>query len=204
MNNQALNFEIHRKIFHLCSIIFPVAYLFIPKIIMTVILIILTSIVTYLDISRHYKPKIKGLIEKFLGKFLRFEERSGQFALSGASYMALGFLLSCSLFTKELAITAWLVLIISDCFAAIVGMKFGSPLFNGKSFAGAAAFFMSSVLISIVVYFISSFSTSFLIIIISSTLTTLAEFFSDQIKINDNLSIPMTYGLSTIILGLIF
>ncbi len=204
MDDQALDFEIRRKLFHLCSIIFPVIYLFTPKIIMVATLAVIAGFVIYLDISRHYKPKIKEFIEKFLGKFLRFDEQNGQFVLSGSSYMALGFLLSCALFSKGLAIAAWLVLIVADCFAAIVGMKFGSPLFNGKSFAGSAAFFMSSFLISIVVYFIYDFSTNFLIIIMSSFITTLVEFFSDQIKINDNFSIPMTYGLSTVILGLIF
>jgi dolichol kinase len=31
----------------------------------------------------------------------------------------------------------------------------------------------------------------------------LVEFFSKQIKINDNLSIPLTYSLSTVIFGFI-
>lgn len=203
MSSETLNFEIQRKIFHLCSLLFPVVYIFVSKITMGIALTIIAGITLYLDISRHYNTKIKGFIDNFLGRFLRFEEKSGEFTLSGASYMAFGFLITCLLFSKGLAITAWLVLIVSDCFAAIVGMKFGSPLFNGKSYMGAAAFFLSAMLISILSYFIVGFSTSFFIIIISCLLCTIVEFFSDQINVNDNLSIPLTYALSTFILSLI-
>lgn len=202
MPNITLNFEIQRKAFHLCSILFPVIYIFTPKIIMGVALTIITGFTVYLDISRHYNSKIKGLIDKIFGKILRLEEESGYFSLSGASYMAFGLLISCLIFSKGLAIASWFVLIFSDCFAAIVGMKFGSPLFNGKSYIGSASFFISAVLVSIISYFVVGYNTSFFIIIISSFLATLVEFFSEQIKINDNLSIPLTYAMSTFVLGL--
>lgn len=170
---------------------------------MCAILAVIAGMTLYLDISRHYNKKIKGIIEKFLGKFLRIEENSGHFSLTGASYMALGFLITGVFFSQGLAIVSWLVLIVSDCFAAVIGMKFGYPLFNGKSYAGVITFFVSAVFISIMTYFTVGYSTNFFIILISSFLTTLVEFFSKQIKINDNLSIPLTYSLSTVILGFI-
>jgi len=202
MYNSELSFEIQRKVFHLCSLIFPIAYLFMPKMIMAITLTIIAGITLYLDISRHYNPKIKELIKNIFGKIIREDEDNGQFSLSGASYMALGFLISCLFFSKGLAITSWLVLIISDCFAAVVGIKYGSPLFNGKSYAGSLSFFVSSVLISVMTYFIVGYSTSFFIILISSFVTTIVEFFSDQIKVNDNFSIPLTYALVTFVLSL--
>jgi dolichol kinase len=170
---------------------------------MCTILAVIASMTIYLDISRHYNKKIKEAIEKFLGKFLRLEESSDYLSLTGSSYMALGLLVSSVFFPQGLAITSWFVLIISDCFAALIGMKFGQPLFNGKSYAGMITFFVSTVFISIMSYFTIGYSTTFFIILISSFLTTLVEFFSEQIKINDNLSIPLTYSLSTVILGFI-
>tara|TARA_B110000503_G_scaffold103741_1_gene154837 strand:+ start:723 stop:1238 length:516 start_codon:yes stop_codon:yes gene_type:complete len=170
---------------------------------MCTILAVIASITLYLDISRHYNKKIKEAIEKFLGRFLRIEETNNYLSLTGSSYMALGLLISSVFFSQGLAITSWFVLIISDCFAALVGMKFGHPLFNGKSYAGMITFFVSSVLVSIMSYFTIGYSTTFLIILISSFLTMLVEFFSKQIKINDNLSIPLTYSLSTVIFGFI-
>jgi dolichol kinase len=169
---------------------------------MAIILTIIAGITLYLDISRHYNQKIKGFIENIFGNILREEEDSGQFALSGASYMALGFLTSCLFFSKGLTITSWLILIVADCFAAVVGMKYGSPLFNGKSYAGSVSFFISSVLISIMTYFIIGYNTSFLIILISSLVTTIVEFFSSELKVNDNFSIPLTYAFVTFFLSL--
>lgn len=203
MTSETLNFEIQRKIFHLCSLVFPIIYIFLSKITMGIALTIVAGITLYLDISRHYNPKIKGFVDNFLGKFQRVEEKSGEFVLSGASYMAFGFLITCLLFSKGLAITSWLVLIVSDCIAAVLGMKFGSPLFNGKSYIGSASFFFSAMLISIMSYFVIGYNTSFSVIIISCLLCTVVEFFSDQINIDDNLSIPLTYALSTFIFGLI-
>jgi dolichol kinase len=204
MQNAIINFEIKRKLFHLSSLIFPLIYLFTPRITMSIALLIITAITIYLDISRHYNPKIKELIDKFLGKFLRTSEKSGEFSFSGASYMAAGFFFTCLFFAKGLAITSWLVLIISDALAAIVGIKFGVPLSNGKSIAGSITFFLSTLLISIIGYFFIGYNTSFLVIIISSVVTTILEFYSKQIKIDDNLSVPVTYGLVTAICAIFF
>jgi dolichol kinase len=204
MPNLALNFELKRKTFHLCSLVFPLAYAFTNKMTMCILLTIIAGFTLYIDISRHYNIKIKMFVEKVLGQFLRKNEQSGQFALSGSSYMILGFLLSCIFFSKGLAITSWLILIISDCFAAIIGMKYGSPLFseNGKSLAGFVSFFASAFFISIMMYFTVGYSTTFVIIIVSSFITACVEFFSDQIKIDDNFSIPVTYALTTSLLRL--
>ncbi|RTK93355.1 MAG: hypothetical protein EKK61_01420 [Rickettsiales bacterium] len=201
MSDSKLDFEIQRKIFHLYSLIFPVAYIFISKSTMCIALTIITAIALYLDISRHYNPKIKTLVANFFGRFLREEENNGQFAFSGASYMACGFLLTCLLFNKGLAINSWFILIISDCFAAIVGLKYGSPLFNGKTLAGSISFFVSAVFISILTYFVIGYRTTFIIIIVSSFVVTIIEFFSKEIKINDNFSIPVSYALITTILS---
>jgi len=204
MHNENFNFEVTRKIFHLYGLIFPLVYAFISKVSMSILLLILTVFTLYADIFRHRNQKIKELVDKFFNKFLRNKEKTGSYKLSGASYMALGLLISCLFFSKGLVITSWLILIISDSMAALIGMKYGMPLQNGKSLVGAGAFFASSIFISIVIYFFISHSTSFIIIIFSSLIATLAEFYADQVEINDNLSIPLCYCLTTVILGLIF
>ncbi|MFK7973502.1 MAG: hypothetical protein AB8B66_01375 [Rickettsiaceae bacterium] len=168
-------------------------------------LTIITGIVVCIDISRHHSPKIKRMIVKYMHFCLRENEINGHLKLTGASYMMMGLLLSGVLFSKGLAITAWLILIISDCIAAIIGTKFGLPLalFNGKSLIGSLFFFISAIFVSIITYFAIGYSTSFAIIILSSFLTTLAEFFAPKLRINDNFLIPITYSLSTILFGLV-
>lgn len=203
MNIEDFDFEKKRKAFHLSAIILPLIYIFISRTSITLMLFIVTAATLYLDISRHSSIKISEFVTKFFTKIMRADESNGSFALSGSSFMMLGFFLTALLFPKNLAICSWLILIVSDCLAALVGTKIGNSLNNGKSFAGSTAFLLSAIFISILVYFYLGFNTSFIIIIISAIATTAIEFYSKDLKVNDNLSIPLTYCFSTAILSYI-
>lgn len=195
------NSELKRKLFHCSSIIFPITYLFISKLTMLVIMIISTGIVLSLDISRHHNSKIQGLVDKIFGKIMRSQEKSGNFMLSGISYMFLGFFITCALFCKGTAISSMMVLIISDTAAAIVGKKAGTKFVHGKSIEGLAAFFLSSFLIGMLSYTFAAYKASFLTIFVASAITSLVEYNSNKYNINDNLAIPVTYGMVISILG---
>lgn len=195
------NFELKRKSFHLCAIIMPFLYLWVSKSFIVTSLCILTVCVLYLDISRHYNPKIRELTSKFFLKIMREEEKNIPLKLSGASFMMSGFLLSAIFFSKGLAITAWLILIISDCLAALIGTRIGVALENGKSIAGVVTFFITAFCISLICNAFIGYNTSFPIIILSCIITTAAEFYSKNISIDDNLLIPLTYGFATEILN---
>ncbi|MCC8371200.1 MAG: SEC59/DGK1/VTE5 family protein [Rickettsia endosymbiont of Pseudomimeciton antennatum] len=199
MQTKIFKFEIQRKTFHLYSLIIPLFYLFSSKLVVTTLLFLLTVCVLYIDIARHYNLYVKKFTDRFLRKFMRPEERSGSFRLSGGSFMAIGFFLTALLFSKGLAISSWLILIIADCLAALVGTKIGKPLENGKSLEGSIAFLTSAIFISMLVYFFIGYHTSFTVIIISSVVTTIGEFYAKDLLINDNLLIPLTYCFSTII-----
>ncbi|OZG31781.1 MULTISPECIES: diacylglycerol/polyprenol kinase family protein [Rickettsieae] len=199
MQTKIFKFEIQRKTFHLYSLIIPLFYLFSSKLIITTLLFLLTACVLYVDIARNYNLYIKKFTDRFLRKFMRPEEQSGLFRLSGSSFMAIGFFLTALLFSKGLAISSWLILIIADCLAALVGTKIGKPLENGKSLEGSIAFLISAIFISMLVYFFIGYHTSFTVIIISSVVTTIGEFYAKDLLINDNLLIPLTYCFSTII-----
>lgn len=200
-NFKSLSFEIKRKLFHISSILIPIFYIFTPRFVMTVFLILSTALILYVDISRYYNPKIKGLVIKIFSKIMREEEMSSSLSLSGMSYFFMGCLLVVALFPKWLAITSIMILIICDAVAALVGKRFGKPLANGKSLEGFAAFAMSAIIISIICYLISGVGLSFSIIFLASLVTALTEFFSKNLRINDNLSIPLIYAFSSIIFG---
>ncbi|CEO16810.1 Cytidylyltransferase family protein [Rickettsia monacensis] len=203
MEIKDFDFEKKRKIFHLSAIIFPLLYLFIPRTAITLLLFIITVITLYLDVSRHNNAKISEFVTRFFSKVIRLEENNSSFALSGISFMMLGFFLTALLFPKNLVICSWLILIISDCLAALVGVKIGNSLSNGKSVSGSVTFLASAIFISILGYFYLGYNTSFIIIIISCIGATAAEFYSKDLRINDNLSIPLSYCLSTAILSYI-
>ncbi len=209
MNKNSINFELKRKAFHLCALIFPIIYIFLQKKYMVAILAIITLITIYLDIYRHSNLKIKEVIQKFFGFLLRDKEQKTATdlnldSLSGSSYMALGFFITALLFAKGLTIASWLILIICDSAAAIIGKQHGKTLDNGKSYEGSGVFFALSILIGMLSYFIIGYNTSFFVILLSSILTTCAEFYAKDLKLNDNLSIPCTYAFSTYLFSFVF
>lgn len=167
-----------------------------------IVLFPLTIIATYFDVSRHYNYQVKSIVNNLFGNIMRKSELSGSFRLSGVTYMMSGFLLSATFFSKELAITSWFILIISDTIASLVGIKLGSIKVNEKTIEGSIAFFASAVFISIICYFYISYNTSFMTILISCLITTLIELYSEEININDNLLIPIGYCLVTYILNI--
>lgn len=193
-----LSFEIKRKIFHISGLIFPLSYLFLTKFFILIILCLLVAITVIFDTSRHYNPKIRGLIDGFFYKIMRKSEESGTFKLSGVTYMITGLFLSALFFSKELAITSWLILIIADPLATLVGIKIGSEKIHGKTLEGSFAFLFASIFISILSYYFIGYNTNFLGIIISSIMATASEFFSKKINIDDNLLIPLVYGFTSV------
>lgn len=190
------NPELQRKALHCASIIFPLIYLFSSKLYMVIILMLSTGLVLSMDISRHYNKLIQGIVDKFFKTIMREEELSGTSKLTGASYMFLGFFISCVLFSKGLAIACFLVLIVSDTLAAIVGKKYSSSSPNDKSVEGAGAFFVSALLIGSLAHTIVPYETNFFGIILAAGATSLVEYYSKDIGFNDNLIIPVAYGLS--------
>lgn len=200
---QSYDLEIKRKIFHCLSIIFPIMYLATSKLTMVMILTVISGIAISLDISRHYNSTIQGLVARFFTNIMREDETSGNFKLSGVSYMFLGFFISCLIFSKGVAIAAFLVLIVSDSAAALVGKKIGRPTENGKSIEGSAAFAVTATLIGLLSYTFQSYESSFIAIIIASIATTWVEYNSAKLGVNDNLAIPVTFGTALTLLGLI-
>jgi len=201
LNLEHYNLEVKRKLFHCMSIIFPIFYLITNKLTMVMVLTVITGLAVSLDISRHYNKTIQDLVARFFTAIMREDEISGNFKLSGVSYMFIGFFVTCILFSKGVAISAFLVLIISDTAAALVGKKIGKPMANGKSIEGSIAFGATAMLIGMLSYTFQSYVSSFTGIIIASVITTLVEYHSDRLNINDNLSIPVTFGLVITVLG---
>jgi dolichol kinase len=115
--------------------------------------------------------------------------------------MFLGFFITTVLFSKGTAISAFLVLIVADTAAAIVGKHVGKEYKYGKSIEGTSAFFLSAFLIGLLSYTMFDYGASFFTILIASIASSAVEFYSNKYNIDDNLAIPVTYGMVISILG---
>lgn len=186
--------EINRKIFHMASLVFPIFYAFVSQFVAIIVLFIIAGCTITLDIARHYHPKVQELVDNFFSSIMRPHEQSGTFRLSGSSYMMAGFFITAVFFAKGVAIASWLVLIVSDSCAALFGSKIGKPTNYGKSFEGSVAFFVSAVLVSTIAHMIEPYHTNFVVIILAAASTAAVEYYSPQIGIDDNLTIPVTFA----------
>lgn len=193
MCKRKFSFEIKRKLLHLSSVGFPIIYYNTSKIIIVIILLCFFSIFVSIDILRYNVHKIQALVKKFFDSIIRDEEKHN-FRLTGATYMLMSMFVTAMLFSKFIAITSWVILIISDTSASLVGKNFGKKTIFRKSLLGSISFFFSSLIIVYILSYIFNFSTNILHAMICCLITTIFEFFSSYLKIDDNLGIPIIFS----------
>lgn len=188
--------ELARKAIHLLSLSIPIAYHFVDKTTALLILIPIALIFTVGDIVSKRIKWFGDLVSFFFGKILRRHERPDSPHLNGATWVFISSVLVVAAFPKFIAMTALTILIISDILAAIVGRSVGRHKIYDKSIEGSAAFFFSALAIIIAYYFIYSPPVMFLFGgLFASFIATFVELMSNELDIDDNISIPFTAGL---------
>jgi len=187
--------EVIRKGIHLCSLSIPLIYFFITRSMALTLLLPLTAAFITVDLSRYYIPAVSRWFYRWFGWLLRqHEQDDGRKRLNGASNVLISATLSVFLFPKIIAINAFAILIISDTTSALIGRRFGKRRFFGKSLEGSLAFFLSAVLVVLVAPKIQYLPTEYAIGIAAAAIGALVE--AASVRIDDNLSIPISIGLS--------
>ncbi len=138
--------EILRKSFHLLILLLPLAFYELGRWQALAIIAPIALVVGGVDYYRRKNIKLQFYFTKSFNSILRQHELSGEhfcgatWALAAASII----FLICS---EEIAITAFVILAISDTFAAIIGRTFPSKPFFEKSTFGSAAFYISGLIV---------------------------------------------------------
>lgn len=189
-----LTHESYRKSLHLLLILIPMAFLHFGKWQTLLVLAPISIFVISLDFLRRKSPKIKNLFGKIFGAILREHELSGE-KLSGASFVFLAACINFFVFKIEIATAGFLILVISDAFAALVGKAVPSQPFFEKSIAGSAAFFFSAVAILIGCgIFFDSKAWFYLFGFVAVFAVTIIEARPSFIGIDDNFTIPLMFS----------
>ena len=177
--------EFLRKAIHFSSLIYPALYYFyLTKLEISLLTLVIFIFLLCVDILRMKRPNIRAFFNKFFSFVSRSNEVTGGFY--GSTYFMLGAFLSFALFTKEIAIAAILVLVISDALASLVGKSVGGrKLSLEKTLSGFLAFLISASVIS------ALFNPLF---IIPAIFASFAELYAKKLKLDDNLIIPLVYG----------
>jgi dolichol kinase len=200
---QSYAVEFVRKAIHLCSLSIPVVYYFIPQATALEVLVPLSLVFGLLDIARVHHQPTRNFFHRLFGWLLRDHERDGRsLRLTGATYVLLSACLFIWLYPKVIFITAFSILIISDTLAALVGRKFGKHPFFGKSLEGTTAFFLSALVVVALTPKAVGVFGEYAIGGIAALAGAIAE--ASMTKIDDNLSIPLTVGVTMWLLYYVF
>lgn len=197
--------EYIRKAIHQFSMLIPVIYYFTPRDLAIKILILLTLGFVTVDIIRYYNPTAQKLFYKFFGFILRQHERDHKMKnLNGATWVFISALVCVIIFPKFIVINAFAILILSDASAAVFGRKFGKHKFFKKSLEGTIAFIIAAIPVVLLAPKVQNLPGEYIITMVSAIVGGIIEAASIDLKVDDNLSIPVSIGATMWILYLIF
>jgi len=201
--SQKYRHEIARKLLHMCSFLI-VIFIYLTEKTTACIVIGALFVLLFIGNTILLSSGFRFLNEfkvKYFSFLLRDDEKYGYIS---SNWFLLGCFLSVLLFSKEIAMLAITVLIFGDAFAALVGMKFGKHKFkNGKSWEGTLGFIGVSYLLLAGFYLFLNLTLSFAVAaLIVIPITAVSEVYSKQLKIDDNLLIPLIFGV--LMTGLIY
>ncbi len=196
--------ELIRKGIHLISLSIPVLYIFLDKYNALLILVPLTIIAIIIDILSKHTNIVRFVLLKYFRHILRPHETQDKLIFNGATWVLISATICVIVFPKLLTVVGFTILIISDISAALVGRRFGKhPIFVNKSLEGTLAFIISACIVILSFGIIYSAPWTFFIAgFISAVVGGLAEAISPIIKVDDNLSIPVSVALTLWLLEL--
>ena len=188
--------ELARKSIHLVSLLIPILYVFVSRETAIYILTPLTIAAIILDFLSRKKTPVQKYIFALFGKILRSHETQDKIVLNGASWVLISALLCVIVFPKIIFITAFSILITSDIAAALYGRKFGRHPLMGKSLEGFMAFIITAIMTVCFIGIMNSVPWTFYCFgIIASVVGAIAELSSKKLKMDDNLTIPISVGI---------
>ena len=192
--------EILRKAIHLASLSIPVSYIFFTRENMLSLLIPATILFIIFDLLSQNVKFFINLMMKFFGNLLRPHEKKGKGLFNGATWVLISATICVLVFPKIITISGFTILIISDISAALIGRRFGKHKFFDKSWEGTISFMVSAFIIIFIYFNMFSLPNSYLITgIIAAIIGGFVEAVSKVIKVDDNLSIPISVGIVMII-----
>ena len=192
--------EVLRKLVHLSSFWMVAAFGIFPRSWNVCLFAgLLVSLVVIEYANHRGNSFIRATYGRLFGRMLREHETGTGFHLSGAPHVLAAALMLCLLFEQTVSMLALSIMLSGDSAAALIGRKFGKHKINraGKSIEGATAFWITSVAVLALFAHFCRFPMSFIFMgIFGIKIAMLAEIFEEQIRMDDNFSIPLVMGIS--------
>ena len=186
-----------RQLYHSLSglvLVFVISYLDKPADVYLTLILLFSAII--IETARLYLPGINRMFIHYFGILMRSEERHNP---TGTLYYLLGALVALLLFPKEIVLFSMTVLAVGDPAAYIIGSNFGRFRIGKKSIEGSLAFFTASLIAGFLLRNLWD-DLSFTAMITGAMTGTVVELV--PIKINDNLTIPVTASAAIYVMSL--
>lgn len=161
------------------------------------ILIPLTLVFVIADVLIHWSEPVRSLAMRIVGPLLRpHERRQDRMLLNGASYVLIGACITIAIFPKLIAVTALAILIVSDISAALIGRRYGRHRLFDKTLEGTLAFFVAALIVIGVIGSLYQLAAVYYIVAaIAAAVGAIVENISIRLKMDDNISIPLSIGI---------
>lgn len=184
------NNNLNRGLFHIFGcLVFPVAALFLPRVVLLSSLGAVTFIFLSFELLRLKVLTVNRWFLFYFKPLLREEERT---RLTGASYVLISSLIAFLAFPRDVAIVALSFLAVGDALGTIIGKSLGRRKLWGKTLEGDLACFIACLVTGFVFHY-AGLSVSLPAILVGSVGAALME--ALPLPINDNLTIPLFAGV---------
>ncbi len=200
----SFKWELLRKGIHLCSLSIPVLYYYVSRDLMITLLIPLGAAFLLGDLLRLFHKPSFALYTRIFGRMLRTHEKTeAKKTFNGATWVLISALFCVLVFPKLIVITAFAILIISDTMAALIGRRYGTRSYRGKTLEGSTAFVASATVVILFTPKVAQLPVEYIIGIVSAVIGAAAEVFSFDV-IDDNFAIPAAIGFSLWLMYIVF
>ena len=190
--------EVKRKLVHLSSLWIPGVMVLLTEYRWWLCAMFGVVFAATVLVERWYARWPDAWISRIYGHFFGRMVRGGtpapnQWIVSGGPYVLAGAFLVLLCFPVALAACGMTVMLIGDTAAALIGRRFGRhKTVNGKSLEGVAAFILSGSLACVVCSWLLAMPARIgWFIPVAVTFAAIAELFEKQLRIDDNISIPL-------------
>lgn len=192
--------EIYRKLIHVSSLWMPLAIYFLSNTQAIALFSMLLVLLLTFEYLRFSDNKLGGMIKNIFAPILRSHELVRRFRFTGATYTVLAALLCVIFFDTSVTITALSIMLVSDAASSLVGRKWGRMRFFNKSIEGAAAFVVTAYIIVFILNWLGIIPHLLIAGLVAATVAAAVEFFSSQLRLDDNLAITLAVALTMTLL----
>lgn len=192
--DKSLKKELYRKAIHLSSLWIPALIYFAHTGISILLFALLLTGDVIIEYANHKRyPWARKTFGMMFFKTMRNKEMvKTKFQASGSMYVLAAAIICTLLFSKQIAVIALTVMLISDTCAALFGKAYGTrKLYKSKSLEGSLAFFLSALIINMLYEPIFHFTYASVLACVGATF---AELYEDKLEIDDNFSVSLTIG----------